>query len=774
VRIRSTFRARWLIGLPALTVLVTLAAAGFASAGATDWRQKVDASVLTKAGAAGNTQFFVYLEDQADLSGAYALDTKQAKGSYVYGRLTSMAQQTQAPLLAKLNSLGVRHESFWITNAILVVGGAGAVQVMAERPEVAHVYAVGTGGLDPPVDTPRRSTNATTGASLALAVGNNISHVNADDVWALGYTGQGAVVASADTGVEWTHPALRAKYRGWNGSTANHDYNWHDANPIPNPQCPAPSPEPCDDDEVLGGGHGTHTTGTMVGDDGAENQIGMAPGAKWIACRNMNNGVGVIVTYMDCMEWFLAPTKIDGTAPDPAKAPDVVNNSWGCVEVCPAPALQDTLQASRAAGIFYAVSAGNDGLGGPPPAAGCSTIEHPLARYPESFTVGATYIGTDAIAEFSSRGPVLGDPSAPLGLMKPNIAAPGVDVRSSLKGGGYGLLSGTSMAGPHVAGLVALIISANPALRGNIDRLEDIIEQSAVHLTTDEGCGGDTTTQVPNNTFGWGRIDALAAIRAARETLPPPGASGDTATGGGWLADSNGAKLNFGFNAKRKGAGFDGNLQLNDKAADVKIHLKQVTSLGEVQAPCGEVPETASSLQLRGNGTFNGLNATFRVCVQDNGEGSKAVGSDRLYLECTAGCSYNTGSRTPDDSIDGGNVQVRRTTPVSGGGTAPQPTGAPQASVLVLDPLLMTGGVAGQAQLFTVTVYDQYQEPLGNASVTLTRTTAGGLVERLNGVTGLAGTVTFTALNLGQPTEYIARAGAAQSNAIQVTPPGLP
>ena len=94
--------------------------------------------------------------------------------------------------------------------------------------------------------------------------------------------------------------------------------------------------------------------------------------------------------------------------------------------------------------------------------------------------------------------------------------------------------------------------------------------------------------------------------------------------------------------------------------------------------------------------------------------------------------------------------------------------------MLVLDPLLMTGGVAGQAQLFTVTVYDQYQEPLGNASVTLTRTTAGGLVERLNGATGLAGTVTFTALNLGQPTEYIARAGAAQSNAIQVTPPGVP
>ena len=765
MRIHSTLRARWLIGLAALTVLVTLTAAGFASAGGTRWQQKVDASVLSAA-KAGNTGFFVYLKDRADLSGAYALDTKRAKGRYVYKRLAAMAQKSQAPLRAKLNSLGVRHESFWITNAIWVAGGVGAVQAMAERPEVEHVYAVGKGRIDMP-----DAATATTGANLALTVGNNISHVNADDVWALGYTGQGVVVASADTGVEWTHPALKAKYRGWNGSTANHNYNWHDGNPNPGEHS-VPRP--------LAGalrrrrrGHGTHTTGTMVGDDGAGNQIGMAPGAKWIGCRNMNNGVGAIPTYLNCFQWFIAPTKIDGSAPDPTKAPDVINNSWGCVEVCPPPALQDTLQASRAAGIFYVVSAGNDGLGGPPPAAGCSTLQHPLARYPESFTVGATYIGTDAIAEFSSRGPVLGDPTAPTGLMKPNISAPGVDVRSSLKGGGYGLLSGTSMAGPHVAGLVALIISANPKLRGKVDKLEDIIEQTAVHLTTNEGCGGDTSTQIPNNTFGWGRIDALAAIREATKTPPPPpGDAGDKATGGGWLTDNNGAKINFGFNAKQKGSGFEGNLQLNDKAANAKIHLAQVTSLGAVEAPCGEVTEAASSLQFRGSGTFNGANASFRVCVQDNGEGSKAVGSDRLYLECTVGCSYDTGSRTPNDSIDGGNVQVRRTTPVSSGGSAPQPTGAPLASVMVLDPLLMTGGVAGQAQLFTVIVYDQYQAPLSNASVTLTRTTPGGLVETLNGVSGLAGTVTFTALNLGQRTEYIARAGAATSNAIEVTPLG--
>jgi serine protease AprX len=254
---------------------------------------------------------------------------------------------------------------------------------------------------------------------------------------------------------------------------------------------------------------------------GAEkNEVGMAPDAKWIACRNMNNGVGVIPMYLECMQWFIAPTRIDGSAPDPSKAPDVINNSWGCVEVCPPPALQDTLRASRAAGIFYAVSAGNDG-GRDTPAGRvviCNSIYHPLARYPEAFTVGSTTWTTDTISAFSSRGSVLlGDPPSQLTLTKPNITAPGSAIRSALAANdsAYGSLNGTSMAGPHVAGLVALIISANPALAGNVDRIEDIIEQTAVRKTTTEGCGGDTPTQIPNNTYGWGRIDALAAVQLA-------------------------------------------------------------------------------------------------------------------------------------------------------------------------------------------------------------------------------------------------------------------
>ncbi|MBA3241632.1 MAG: S8 family serine peptidase, partial [Acidobacteria bacterium] len=508
---------------------------------ASDWQQKVDGRVLS-ALAAGQTEFLIYLKQRADLSGARDLATKEEKGRYVYERLTAAAQATQPNVLRKLAQLGARHQSFWVSNTIWAKGDVTVIQAVASLPEVAAIYPNGKGALKlPPQTNVASSTKASDGSStanLSAADPNpepGLVKTNADDAWALGFEGQGVVVAGADTGVRWTHAALKNQYRGWNGSTASHDYNWHDAIHLPNwpaePLNPCnpggvlgagqPSPEPCDDDELLGGGHGSHTVGSMAGDDGGANRIGMAPQAKWMGCRNMSNGVGAMTTYLECMEFFIAPTKVDGTSPDPSKAPHVINNSWGCVEGCPPEPnpLRDSLKASRAAGIVYVASAGNDGTPGPAP--GCNTIYHPLARYPEAFTVGATTHTTDVIADYSSRGPAAADPenpTAPL-YIKPNISAPGSAIRSALRGSDseYGSLSGTSMAGPHVAGLVALVISANPALAGNVDRIEEIIEQTAAKKTTTEGCGGDTSTQVPNNTYGWGRIDALAAVQLALE-----------------------------------------------------------------------------------------------------------------------------------------------------------------------------------------------------------------------------------------------------------------
>jgi uncharacterized repeat protein (TIGR01451 family) len=245
--------------------------------------------------------------------------------------------------------------------------------------------------------------------------------------------------------------------------------------------------------------------GTMVGDDGGGNQIGMAPGARWIGCRNMDeNGVGSPETYTACYQWFIAPTRVDGTEPNPDMAPDVINNSWGCPpsEGCNPDSLLIPVQNLVAAGIVTAHSAGNSGYGV------CGTVQDPAAIYDESFTVGATGYQSDNIAYFSSLGPVTVDGS---NRPKPDISAPGVNVRSSVPGNGYANYSGTSMAGPHVAGLAALLISAYPNLRGQVDQIEYTIEQSALHIPW-TGCD---SSGVPNNAYGWGRIDAFAAYQDA-------------------------------------------------------------------------------------------------------------------------------------------------------------------------------------------------------------------------------------------------------------------
>ncbi len=511
-----------LLGFSVLVVNILINAG---NAQVTTWQDKVDASVLNAA-SLGEAEFLIYMNSQADLSGAHSLSTKEEKGQFVYESLKATAQTTQPAVLHTLDSFGASYRSFWVTNAIWAKGNLAVVQAVASRPEVAHIYASGGGELRlPPQEEPLASGGAASSAIAAADLNPEASliNVNADDVWARGVLGQGAVVAGADTGVMWNHVAIRNQYRGWNGSAgvADHNYNWLDGTNTP---CGESSRVPCDDHD-----HGTHTVGTMVGDDGANDRIGMAPEAKWIACRNMVQGAGVVPTYLACMQWFIAPTNLDGQNPDTSKAPHVINNSWGCYEGCPPPALQDTLRASRAAGIFYAVSAGNDGSS-PLGVINsgkviCNSITTPLARYPESFTVGSTDHRNDKISYFSSRGSVLGDPSAPLGLIKPNITAPGSGIRSSVRNGGYASFSGTSMAGPHVAGLVALLVSANPRLAGMVGRLEDIIEQTAVRKTTTEGCGGDSPTAIPNNTYGWGRIDALAAVL---EALAPT-ANNDTA-----------------------------------------------------------------------------------------------------------------------------------------------------------------------------------------------------------------------------------------------------
>jgi subtilisin family serine protease len=450
-------------------------------------------------------EFFVVLAGQADLSGAINLATKTEKGRYVYEELRSQSQATQGPLLQWLRERGIEHHSFYIVNAVLVKGSREVADALASRQDVARIEG------NPRIQNSLPEAATFVGSSSLQkpeTVEPNITDTHAPDVWAMGFRGEGITVGGADTGERWTHNTLKPHYRGWDGVAADHDYNWHDAihDSIGNP-CGNDSPFPCDDL-----GHGTHTIGTAIGDDGMGNQIGMAPEAKWIGCRNMDRGNGTPARYLECMEWFLAPYPIGGGQGDPTKAPDITVNAWHCPpsEGCSVNTLQAAIEAQAAAGIMTVVRADSTGPN-------CSTMEDPPSIYAASYTVGALNTGTGNVASFSSRGPVIIDGS---NRIKPDISAPGTNIRSSYNGSDndYASLSGTSMATPHISGAMALLWCAHPELRHNISASRTVLNEAAFFLAYKQ-CG---TPGPPNNVVGWGRVDILAAVVSLPSPTPSP------------------------------------------------------------------------------------------------------------------------------------------------------------------------------------------------------------------------------------------------------------
>ncbi|MFI7217290.1 S8 family serine peptidase [Micromonospora maritima] len=419
--------------------------------------------------------FWIHFSAKADLGRAAAIKDWNQRGAAVAAALRKTAADSQGTIRAELDRSGTKYQTFWATNAIKVTGGSLTMaQNFAAHAEVDGIYA--------PVEYKLPETTPGTDEKAPNALEWGIANINADDVWSqYGVKGAGITVASIDSGVQFDHPALVNSYRGNNGDgTFDHDYNWFDAAG----EC---ATAPCDSD-----GHGTHTMGTMAGADGA-NQIGVAPEVKWIAA---NGCCPTDAALISSGQWMLEPTDLSGQNPDASKRPNIINNSWGTTAPSNEPFMEDVTDAWTASGIFGVWSNGNNGPS-------CQTSGSP-GSLASNYSAGA-YDVNNNIASFSSRG------TGQNGEIKPNISAPGVNVRSSVPTNSYASISGTSMAAPHLAGAIALLWSAAPTLVGDVAATRALLNDTAVDKA-DAQCGG---TADDNNVYGEGRLDALALVAAA-------------------------------------------------------------------------------------------------------------------------------------------------------------------------------------------------------------------------------------------------------------------
>ncbi|CAL8125423.1 unnamed protein product [Orchesella dallaii] len=400
--------------------------------------------------------------------------------------LQGSTQSSQGPVQDYLGSMGIQSKSYWSSNQMVVRStNLGLLRRVDSFPQVSRIRMLPTIQLSP---IPSSIT------PTATTVQWGVAKVGADKVWSTFNTkGEGVVVANIDTGVLGIHEALQGNFRA--------DHGWYD----PANKTATPNDQ---------NGHGTHTMGTIAG--GGEQGIGVAPGAKWIACKGCASSGCDGESLLSCGQWMLSPTNPDGTDPDASKIPDIVSNSWGSA-IGGNSWYNATINAWKAAGILHAFAIGNSGpicfTGGSP------------GDQASAFAVGSTDIN-DRSSSFSSRGPSLSG-----FITKPEISAPGSDIYSAWNSSAtaYKTISGTSMATPHVAGAMALMLSAHrnnvgdPSAKLPQTKVESLLETTAVTKGLSIGainllipCSGGFLGRLsyPNNYFGYGRLDALQAVNA--------------------------------------------------------------------------------------------------------------------------------------------------------------------------------------------------------------------------------------------------------------------
>jgi len=400
--------------------------------------------------------------------------------------LQAKATATQTSVLALLSSLESEGKvsdirNFWIANMIAFKGTPEAINSIAVRADIEKIY------FDFPITNiePIRGEGT---PPMITSHPDGLDAIHASQVWAMGYTGAGRIVSNIDTGVDGTHPALSARWRGNNGHPASEC--WKD--PVQN------SPTPADD-----GQHGTHTMGTICGRSTTTyDTVGVAIDAQWIAAGAIDDG-STTSQIIECFQWIADPDGNPGTTSD---VPDAVGNSWGWSPFWPGyihcdPTFWSAIDGCENAGVAVIFSAGNEGD------YGANSLRTPADRattYYNSFSVGAIdgHTAGYPIAYFSSLGPC--DCATGNMAIKPECVAPGWNVYSSIPGGGYaGDWSGTSMASPHITGSVAILRQVNPNL--DVDAIKDILIRSSEDL----GPAGE------DNTYGHGILNLFTAVQLA-------------------------------------------------------------------------------------------------------------------------------------------------------------------------------------------------------------------------------------------------------------------
>ncbi len=410
----------------------------------------------------------VSLAAQADLS-KIGGPNRRANLTALIRTLQATAAAAQKPVIAWLQARQGSVTAFtplWVFDGLSVTATAATIEDLARLPEVQSI-------------TPDAIDIAISGKGSSVQAEQNLSVIHAPALWNLGFYGQGKVIASMDSGVDISHPDLTGQWRG--GTNSWYDpYGQHPVTPVDF------------------SGHGTWTMGVMVGGSAGGTAIGVAPQAKWIAVKIFNDqGSATATAIHQGFQWLLDP---DGN-PNSMDAPDVVNNSWAISGPGCDLQFQLDLQALRAGGILPVFAAGNFGPGS-------STSSSP-ANNPEGFAVGATD-NLDNLYAYSSRGPSACGESE---LVYPEVVAPGVNIHTTDLFGFYTDASGTSLAAPQVAGGLALLLSAYPGLSADT-------QQSALTISAaDLGAPG------PDNDYGYGRIDLLAAynwLASAPAPTPTP------------------------------------------------------------------------------------------------------------------------------------------------------------------------------------------------------------------------------------------------------------